>query len=598
VGVASLFICDIQIPSTSLASARFATMPVESDEGGAPQKKKREAAKAKSGDQLKSCICEHPLCRQITAYYLDLDEGEKPYRRGGWVKVPSTKNGPNAADYGKKTTDNGKEKYEERNLIYQSLFGKDAEAPPPKKEGKDQLQVSKIHFPDEFLPQNRNTEKKTAVDRDAYRDLFERRGYLKIKEGKNAGKMYAGPIYSFEEAKKRKDEYEAHARALKAPAEQSRPPPSRQTDNLQSDSSSAAPTTPTQPPAVSRPRPTEKKVRREGRGLFTDQERAMAAASELAQLREDVDELQLKLDEATEEVDRERAKQKELKLSADEESRKMKATIAQLKKNVQENNEAAATLERYKKTLNRYTLASDDWHRKNDDAALVLFGVKDTWKETVVFLQCCFPGLDTSKRGGKTISKFEALLLTLMRTRQDFDLKSLAYLSGRKKPTISGYVGEWLPRLENRGKCLYELDTDFSHDYITKADADRFGVPHGNGDGPSSYFECTETKEYQKVGLEKVAVAVDGKCFPTETPRSNSALNRAMQDSKTHGSAFLSLCWSTQSGLIVTATDLVCGRASEMKLNDEWGKTSQIGQLPTIVEEAEVGDGRNDSDNN
>lgn len=139
------------------------------------------------------------------------------------------------------------------------------------------------------------------------------------------------------------------------------------------------------------------------------------------------------------------------------------------------------------KGLNAFTLTSDDWHSNNDDAAKYLFGIKSSWGETKIFLEACFPSdIDVTEYGGKNVSAFEQLLVTLMRAKAGFEEKTLGYIIGRDDTTVNRYISKWMPKLGRLGRFLHRLPTDFTHDFVTEAIAQQYQVPHGRAEGPNN----------------------------------------------------------------------------------------------------------------
>jgi hypothetical protein len=48
------------------------------------------------------------------------------------------------------------------------------------------------------------------------------------------------------------------------------------------------------------------------------------------------------------------------------------------------------------------------------------------------------------------------------------DVTTLAIVYGRRHGTISKYIADWMPRLENVGNMLYEIPLELNHNFFTK----------------------------------------------------------------------------------------------------------------------------------
>eukprot|EP00562_Extubocellulus_spinifer_P020924 CAMPEP_0178612396 /NCGR_PEP_ID=MMETSP0698-20121128/1105_1 /TAXON_ID=265572 /ORGANISM="Extubocellulus spinifer, Strain CCMP396" /LENGTH=216 /DNA_ID=CAMNT_0020251055 /DNA_START=557 /DNA_END=1209 /DNA_ORIENTATION=- len=190
-------------------------------------------------------------------------------------------------------------------------------------------------FPDEFLPESDVIDQVQCVEKREYGNLFLGKDHLRVTEGPNEGKYYAGPILSEAEAKQKKEEYDAHNAGMELRS----PPPPRTRKNYPSEHASFAssptphPSTPVdQPQAQPRERPTARKIRQESRRIQEDEDAANAAAMELARLRESLDEKAVELNAVKDELKRVKTEYQSSKKTWSDLERKLKHDKRMLEK--------------------------------------------------------------------------------------------------------------------------------------------------------------------------------------------------------------------------------------------------------------------------
>ena len=88
---------------------------------------------------------------------------------------------------------------------------------------------------------------------------------------------------------------------------------------------------------------------------------------------------------------------------------------------------------------------------------------------------------------------------------------------------------------------------------------------------PTNYIEIAMPERYYEIGLQNVALLMDGKDCVTDTVRVNSFVSRAQYSDKMHCSAGRYIMWVLPCGLSVTYTPLFLGRVSEKALVEYWG---------------------------
>lgn len=228
--------------------------------------------------------------------------------------------------------------------------------------------------------------------------------------------------------------------------------------------------------------------------------------------------------------------------------------------------------------INRTTISSVEWHRKNPDMCRFLFGVMDDFGQLQTLLtQGFFPDVEVATGSGDdAVTQFEKILLCLVRMRRRFELKTLGALIGRHKSQVSRYMDEWLPELGRVGRYCSRLDMDKLHDYVSAEDAALLEVPHSsNQPAPKHRFFYQDALPLEfsvEEGMDFIAALKDGKDFMTDTTRTNSALTRQMWSDKIHNSGARCITWITPSGLVFEHTGLFLARTPEIRLVELWGK--------------------------
>ena len=95
------------------------------------------------------------------------------------------------------------------------------------------------------------------------------------------------------------------------------------------------------------------------------------------------------------------------------------------------------------------------------------------------------------------------------------------------------------------------------------------------------FLDKSYPESYKNMGFSNsVASIIDGSDIHAETSRVDRAAGVLQASSKTNGSAFRGLTWSTSIGLVHEFTDLFFARSSEKSLVYVWAKHGRLGDIP------------------
>jgi len=195
--------------------------------------------------------------------------------------------------------------------------------------------------------------------------------------------------------------------------------------------------------------------------------------------------------------------------------------------------------------INRLNISSDKWHDKYPQLCRYLFGFP-CWSELKKHLQILFD-IDVNISKDVIIEKkgrllpFEQALMWLLRNKRGLEHEMLARIFNLISfKTVSKILLRWTPKFEKVGEFLSLLDV------------------------PDQYFKLSLPHDYENdERLKSVAILLDGKDFPIETIRNNSALSRSQWSDKIKSSAIRYIASTLPNGLAWWNSPPCWGRASE-----------------------------------
>jgi len=195
--------------------------------------------------------------------------------------------------------------------------------------------------------------------------------------------------------------------------------------------------------------------------------------------------------------------------------------------------------------INRLNISSDKWYEKYPQLCRYLFGFP-CWKELKKHLEILFD-IDVNIRKDLIIKKkgrlfpFEQALMWLLRNKRGLEHEMLARIFNLTSfKAVSKILFRWTPRFEKVGEFLSLLDI------------------------PEEYFKLSLPHDYKNdERLKSVAILLDGKDFPIETVRNNSALSRSQWSDKIKSSAIRYIASTLPNGLAWWHSPPCWGRASE-----------------------------------
>ena len=148
-----------------------------------------------------------------------------------------------------------------------------------------------------------------------------------------------------------------------------------------------------------------------------------------------------------------------------------------LNKKADELTKAIADQKKYQAGLSRANILSDEWHEKNDGAAMHLFGL--TWNDfKIIMTEGIFPDVKLDQSADGPISDFEKIMMACMRSRRAYTEDTLGFIFGVRQQRVNEALALWLPKLGMAGLYGTILDADFSHNYLSEEACTRHGIEH------------------------------------------------------------------------------------------------------------------------
>lgn len=195
--------------------------------------------------------------------------------------------------------------------------------------------------------------------------------------------------------------------------------------------------------------------------------------------------------------------------------------------------------------INRLNISNNEWHNKYPHLCRYLFGFP-SWSELKKHLHILFD-IDVNISKDVIIGKkgrllpFEQALMWLLRNKRGLEHEMLARIFNLTSfQRVSDILLRWSPKFEKVGEYLSLLDV------------------------PDQYFKLSLPRDYvNDERLKSVAILLDGKDFPIETIRNNSALNRSQWSDKIKSSAIRYIASTLPNGLAWWNSPPCWGRASE-----------------------------------
>ncbi|EJK44508.1 hypothetical protein THAOC_36944 [Thalassiosira oceanica] len=224
--------------------------------------------------------------------------------------------------------------------------------------------------------------------------------------------------------------------------------------------------------------------------------------------------------------------------------------------------------------LTRFTITSDEHHKKNPNIARIYFRFEDSsksstlssWDLTKNFARIMFgikpepvaiEDIERADRVPKRLNEFESWLVALMFFQNAFDFKHIASIFGIRDKLVGRCVKVWAPAFR---ECGYHM----ARHTLTKEFLDR-----------------TYPQSYKDLGFtEPVATIIDGTDVLMETVRAVRQINVMQSSNKVKRSAARGLAWSTPWGGVHEFSDPIFARPSEKAIVKLWAGHGRLQDLP------------------
>ena len=189
---------------------------------------------------------------------------------------------------------------------------------------------------------------------------------------------------------------------------------------------------------------------------------------------------------------------------------------------------------------------SERFLKMNAETCRQHFGYR-SHREMLAWMKVHFPGVQETYSVAvgnepRQLTHFEQALLTRMFFRAESHIGRLASDWGIKRRRAGEIIEEWSKKWEFHAKLWSRLT--FSREYLLKCQIqgmnERYGVP--------------------------ISHLVDGTVCPTHHPRKSNASKKCMWNNKVKHAGTLALAHATPTGLILFATDMYGGNATEVDL--------------------------------
>ena len=210
----------------------------------------------------------------------------------------------------------------------------------------------------------------------------------------------------------------------------------------------------------------------------------------------------------------------------------------------------------------RYNLTNELWHKKNEEAARLLFGF-NSFDETLLYIKNFFADVNVNHfpktslikkkitTSPSKLTELEQITIAKMFMQSFSHRTKLSCVLSVSRQCISDQTQKWMPMWATYGSYLSILV--MPHDYHSKELPD----------------------EHRNKNLNKITHLFDGKDVIAETPRKNDSLKRRIRSEKVHDSGCRTINFTTPMGLSFKHTRAVGARASEKKIMEWWGGHSQ-----------------------
>lgn len=191
--------------------------------------------------------------------------------------------------------------------------------------------------------------------------------------------------------------------------------------------------------------------------------------------------------------------------------------------------------------LSRFTISSDEWHKRHPDACHQLFGF-DTFDQLKIYHKVFFQkekNYVESTSYSDYITFFEKSLMWLMKTRVNMKHSQLMLIFERARSTISKKLKDIGPFWKKIGLSLCLLDIS------------------------ESFLEKQMPQEFIDANMTHVAALNDGKDFKSESVRIDSFFHRVGYSSKIQCNGFRIITYSLPYGLVFLTSPVYFARATE-----------------------------------